>query len=769
MNKRELLGVFFLFFLVTAIFFYPMFLRGHVPFPGDLLVGNYEPYKSNSYFGWGPGAVPHKAQGQDVVREAYPWKFLAMETMKNGELPWWNPYNFAGNPQLANFQTAVFYPLNLLFFLLPFNLAWTIFIFLQSVLAGVFTYLFCREINLRKMAAIFSGIIFGFSAFMTVWLEYGNMGHAILWLPLALYLTEKISQKFVWKKSLLLSLVLTTSLLAGFIQTSIYLFGTVFFYFLYRFWARKNLPHFLGFLIALSFPLILASLQLLPSLELFRLSARDPYPLDEMWRLLSPLCYSITTFVPDFFGHPATRNHWFWGTYIERVSYVGVIPLIFMIYSLFSKRKWPFWFFFSVAVASYALSLNILPTRLFFSLQPPLISTAVPTRILAFFSFAAAILAGVGLNSWFSEKDFKKILKATSVLVVVYVFTWIFVFLAPKIFAQSSWILNLGVTKRNLVLPTFFVLVGSGLAIFGQIVAAKKTAVLIILVTILDQFFFFHKITPFSPREFVFPKTEVMEFLRQKGNINRFWGYGIATIETNFSTQERVFSPDGSDALHLKRYGELIATSKDGKIPQRVPRRDANILSGYGPDDLKNNFFRQRILNLLGVKYILHKNDFLTQDWVPDYQTFPSKIYKLVWQKGKWQVYENTQVLPRFFLTSDYVVLGNDEQIIKKIFEPNFNFKTVILEEDLPVKLAKTEGEMELKKYSPNRVEFSVKTGGNQLLFLSDNYYPGWQVFLDGQKTKIYRAHYSFRAVVVPAGVHQVEFIYQPRFFLWKT
>lgn len=779
MKAKEFLGAFLLFLFITAFFFYPLIFRGWLPFPGDLLVGHYEPYKSNSYFGWGPGAVPHKAQGPDVIRESYPWKFLAIETMKSGELPWWNPYNFAGNPQLANFQTAVFYPVNFLFFLpagrqglLPFNLAWTIFIFFQPLLAAFFTYLFCRQLNFSKLAAVFSAIIFAFSSYLIVWLEYGNMGHAILWLPLVLYLVERLAKNFTWGKITALIITLTFSILAGFIQTTIYLLGTVFFYFLYRFRQIKErkISHFLFFLGALVTPLFLAAFQLLPSGELFRFSARDPYPQEELVRLLSPLYYVITTFVPDFFGHPATRNHWFWGTYIERVSYVGVIPLLLAIFLFLSPKKRPFWFFFFLAAVSYVLSLDIWPTRFLFSLQPPIISTAVPTRILSLFCFSAAILAGMGLNSWLTEKNFKKIFKAAAVLLGVYFLVWIFIFLAPKLFSQSSWVLNLSVSRRNLILPTFLALAGSALLILGPIFPAKKkVAAMIIFITIFDLFYFFQKITPFSPPEFVFPQTEVMEFLRNKAGIDRFWGYGAASIETNFATQEQVFSPEGSDALHLRRYGELLSASKEGKISPRIPRRDANIFPGYGPTDLKNNFFRQRILNLLGVKYILHKNDLLTQEWEPDYQTFPENIYKLVWQKEKWQVYENIQALPRFFLTSQYLVEDNERKIIEKIFDQSFDLKTVILEENLPLPLKDVASEAKLVRYRPNEIEMVINTQGNQLLFLSDNYYPGWQAQVDGQKTKIYRAHYSFRAIVVPKGKHQVKFFYQPQFFLWKS
>jgi len=58
-----------------------------------------------------------------------------------------------------------------------------------------------------------------------------------------------------------------------------------------------------------------------------------------------------------------------------------------------------------------------------------------------------------------------------------------------------------------------------------------------------------------------------------------------------------------------------------------------------------------------------------------------------------------------------------------------------------------------------------VKAPENALLVLNDTYFPGWKAFVNGKKTKIYRADYAFRAIPLNAGTHQVEFIYDPMGF----
>ncbi|MBH0204076.1 MAG: YfhO family protein [Nitrospira sp.] len=51
------------------------------------------------------------------------------------------------------------------------------------------------------------------------------------------------------------------------------------------------------------------------------------------------------------------------------------------------------------------------------------------------------------------------------------------------------------------------------------------------------------------------------------------------------------------------------------------------------------------------------------------------------------------------------------------------------------------------------------------ILVLTDAFYPGWKVRVDGEEQKILRANYLFRAVALPAGNHKVEFIYDPASF----
>lgn len=765
------------FLLILVFFFWPSFSKGWLPFPGDLVVGNYAPWSSYSHLGYSPGGVPHKAQGIDVVRMFFPWKHFSVEMIKRGELPFWNPYNFSGNPHLANLQTGIFYPFNIIFLLFPFNFAWLIFIILQPFLACLFTYLFLREIRVSRVGSVFAGMAFAYSLYFTVWLEWGNIGHAILWLPLALFLIEKIIKKLEMKWILLFIFSLASSILAGYIQATIYLFLVVFAYFFFRILSlgeqKDRRSKVVAVLVAGVTALLLCSVQLLPTWEIFQLSARKAYSPEKISELLLPWFYPIASFVPDFFGNPASRNYWYPGTYIERVSYIGVIPLFFALISVFYRRKEKMVLFFvSLVVAVLLLALNLPPARFFYGMKIPIISTTVPTRILYILAFSMAVLAGLGVDFYLKNRKVKKVASLAFLFLGFYVFFWLFTFIAPNIFPNHWWLSYLNISQRNLILPTTFAFLGTTLIVFSSWRNNQKVIFwVIILITVFDLLFYFKKITPFSPPEFIYPETEIMKFLQENAGINRFWGYGSGYIESNFSTFTRTYAVDGYDPLFIRRYGELISASDNGKIKDPIPRADVVLAGGYGQEALRENPFRQQLLNLLGVKYILQKDEGLVDEWQPDYQTFPQEIYELIWQKGKWQVYENKSVLPRFFLVGDYQVEKDKQKIVDLIFDPEFPLrKKVILEESLPSDFVLDKdlvGQVENLEYQANKVEFKISSSGNGLLFLSDNFYPGWKAKIDDQETKVYRANYAFRAIFVPQGEHRVVFSYCPDSLKW--
>jgi len=769
---RRAILVILAFIVVSLIFFYPIF-KGKIPFPGDLLIGEYAPYSSYPFMGYAPGGYPNKGQNFDVIRLLYPEKEFSIRTFQNFELPLWNPYNFSGNPHIASLQSGSFYPLNIIFFIFPYVTAWTMFILLQPVLTGIFSFLFARELKFSVKSSIFSALIFAFSSYSIVWMEYGNIGHSIVWMPFAMWMALRNLKKPSILKSMAISLSLTFAILAGYIQTAFYVFVFLLGFIIFRtFFIEKKdrLTKLLIFCLIFILPILLSAGQLLPMIELLSQSARAPYPHSLFLKLLIPPFHFVTMFVPDFFGNPATRNYWISGTYIERVMYIGVIPLIFIIYAFCKKQSSQFWFFSISAIIILLLAFDIFIGKIIYSFQLPFISTAVPTRIMFLFSFCASMIAGFGLEAFIKDSNKKLLFKTIFILGGIYSLLWLFTFIVP-IATDFSWSSKLQISRRNLLLPTgiFFT---SMIVLFTSLYWRRYKEIIIvslIAVSVIDLFYFFHKITPFALKETIYPNTKVLAELKKIQGIDRSWGYGSGNIATNLQTYEKTFSVDGYNALYLKRYGELLSSSWDGKIAVSIPRSDPMIASGYGGNDLRENKYRQHLLNLLGVKYILNKVDPQMSTVKADNQTFDSSIYKLIWQKSPWQIYENMNVLPRVFLASSYGVEKDKNKIIQMIFSNKIDLREkIILEEDIfpKMSLAKDKNaKVKIITYTPNKIILRTEATENTLLFISDNYYQGWKVSIDKEFGKIYRADYSFRAVPVTKGRHEVIFSYYPGSF----
>jgi len=58
----------------------------------------------------------------------------------------------------------------------------------------------------------------------------------------------------------------------------------------------------------------------------------------------------------------------------------------------------------------------------------------------------------------------------------------------------------------------------------------------------------------------------------------------------------------------------------------------------------------------------------------------------------------------------------------------------------------------------PNTLEMQVHADMDGFLVRLENFHHGWKAFIDGNRTRIYRADYAFQAVRVPQGEHEIVF-----------
>lgn len=647
----------FIFILITFVFFWQFFSKGLLPLPADTIVGLYHPWR-DYYEKEYPRGVPFKNfLITDPVRQQYVWRKIAIEQMKQIQLPIWNPYNFSGTPLLANFQSAVFYPGNLLFFLLPFNFAWTILVILQPLLTGLFLYFYLRNLKIDPLASLTGGLSWAFGGFNIAWLEWNTIGHVALWLPLILLSIDKILVEKRSRWSLVFLLSLCSSFFAGHLQIFFYVALFSFIYFFFRwFQYGKSLKVLLLTTFYLLLATLITSVQWVSTLQFILNSYRNfdlPSWQASSWFL--PWQNLVQFLAPDFFGNPATLNYWGQWNYGEFVGYIGILPLLIALFAVFWRRDRKTWFAILAVIISLAFMLPTPLAKLPYQLNIPFLSTLQPTRLMVIVDFCLAILSALGID-WLvkhlnDSNHLSKIYKTFLSLGLVFGGLWFIILNESKWFAINST--NLSVAQRNLILPTVLFLLSVLILILLYLSRQKRFSTTIIYIIVVglvgfDLLRFGWKFTPFSPVKYLFPKTKVIEFLQNQPKPFRIMTTDNKILPPNFSAYYGLEDVAGYDPLYLKSYGDLMAAWYRNK-PDFTPFSFNRLLT---PQD-----YSSPIADLLNVKYVLSLKD----------ENSPK--LKLVFQEGQTRVYENTHVLPssNFFQkirnTKDY------RKIIEEVFQ----------------------------------------------------------------------------------------------------
>ncbi|MFN2226015.1 MAG: hypothetical protein ACK2UY_06900, partial [Anaerolineae bacterium] len=351
--------------------------------------------------------------GVDVFSYFYPYREYVNQALRAGRLPLWNPYLFMGAPLLANSQAAVLYPLHwpLIWLDAPRQVAWSIAIHIW--LAGAGTYLFARRaLRLQPLAAGLAAVTLALGGFLGAQVEHLNQLNASAWLPWLLLCVEGAATaagpRRRWGAVLAGALVAGLTLLAGHTQAAYIVFCGA-----GAFSLLRGLPHLrrrrwaaglrgLGGLLLMGLGgAALAAAQLLPTLELSRLSVRSsglPYNEAASFSLKPTLVFKA--FLPPLLWQPP---------FSEYVAYVGLAGLALAGLGAWAvlRRRRPGG---SRRPGAEMLALALLGVFLAFGAYNPIYYVLyklmpgfdlfrAPARWLLLYAFGAALLAGAGLEA----------------------------------------------------------------------------------------------------------------------------------------------------------------------------------------------------------------------------------------------------------------------------------------------------------------------------------------------------------------------------------
>ena len=330
---------------------------------------------------------PHNALIADLAIQNTPWKQFALNSLRGGEIPLWNPYLFAGAPFLANGQHSMLYPFSVLFLVLPIAKAYGWFVLSQVWLAGLSMYAFGRILGLRRGGAGLAGLVYQGAQFLIISAAvFPMIVAAVVWLPLLLGcvdrvittsfgLPERRHRTLLWAATGAVALAL--QVLAGHAEFTYYTLLVMGLYALWRLVGELRIRNYesgiteelaarhsplvtrpiawLAAMVALG--LLIAALQLVPLFEVGQVNFRaGSAGFDEVRGWAFPWRNALTLLLPDFHGNPTDHAYrdvftgqsvpltlnangqpnprgpgttsWGEKNYVEGAWYMGVLPLL---------------------------------------------------------------------------------------------------------------------------------------------------------------------------------------------------------------------------------------------------------------------------------------------------------------------------------------------------------------------------------------------------------------------------------------------------------
>ncbi len=346
----------------------------------------------------------------DTFLYFYPYWHAAADALREGRVPLWNPDIFMGAPLLANSQVGFFYPLNWpMWWLLDTPYAVKASILLHLFIAGSGTYLTARRVMaVGRSAATIAAVAFALGGYLTAQVEHINQVQGLAWLPWFLLVvgsSRRINRPSFLVRVQAIALLFSLQLLAGHSQTAfitgvalvIWILAQQLGQFVSNTQEMRQKKarswHFICPYIVLIvgglLALLLAAIQILPTLELTWLSSRQGgLPINEV------LSFSL---------HPLLLTRTLLPAYGQSLfsEYVAFLPLIVLALAVFGAWQWRkradvlaalVWI-----VAGLLLALGAYNPLNWLLLQVPGFSFfRVPARWLVLYALGMSLLAGVG-------------------------------------------------------------------------------------------------------------------------------------------------------------------------------------------------------------------------------------------------------------------------------------------------------------------------------------------------------------------------------------
>lgn len=358
----------------------------------------------------------------DGIIQNVPLRVVVADLIRAGHAPLWNPYIFCGMPLLGAAQAGVLFPLNWFYLLFSAPVATNLMMLSAYMLAALGAYLYARRSGSSMSGAVVTSLVWQGSAFLVGQVGHTNIVHTAALLPWLLWAIDGYAEKGQRRRGVIVAVIVALQCFAGHQQTFVYSLLVAGAYAVVMWRASSSAgnrrPAYLWSLVMLAAGLVLAAIQILPTLELLRHSLRNEASYDFFSSFSMPRRFLWTFFAPYLMG--GGDGNLFRAPYVgpsfyaEYVGYVGLatLALAFLVLVLKRDAKTTFWAI--VVVAGIILALGRYAPLEFYGFiyaVPVLNLFRVPARHLMEVEFALAVLAGRGLTALLASRDRSRMVK----------------------------------------------------------------------------------------------------------------------------------------------------------------------------------------------------------------------------------------------------------------------------------------------------------------------------------------------------------------------
>ena len=676
--------------------------------------------------------------GSEGINYNYSWFCLWVRSLRQGHWPLWDPYAFCGRPFAGEMLPSAFYPLHLLFLLVPFNhnglfsprLYNETFI-LAHLLCAYFTFALIRELGLSRFAAYVGACCFSLGGLLVrmVWLPFVEAG---IWLPaIFFFLIRALKRKSARDAAVeasLSGLCLGLSILTGGLHFSIMqgiVVVTAIFYFGFSTATRSQwLRLGLILLIILAVAGGAGAVQLLPSYEYGNLSLRfidgGPFPAAEKipYNRLNPGMWPqsiVSVLFPNGFrGILGGGEAW--------PTYIGVLPLLLAVTAIW-KYRGNIWVRYLTGLAIFAFLYSLgeySPLHgVLYAIVPFLWTVRTASRFVYLATFALSILAAYGLDYLLEHANeiaewnhARRVLKWVAIACAM-------AFFVPAIFSQVS-------LETWVALSLLLILMSCALFAFLTTHHASSAIRALLAVFVLFDLSAFNwgemnlssPVKPHALLEQLVTLKGVANFLKARSGLGRV--RVAVSPEPNIGDAYEVQSVWGGGGTVLTGYWRLIQHHEE----------------------------------LFNVRYLVKHLS----------ATDPAPLY----QDAYWKVYENPNAFQRAWIVHQAVAEASEDAVFLRVDDASTDLRKVaVLETPLPQGLPvaaeqQVDEPVLFRSYEADRIVMDAEARTRGLLILSEMYYPGWRATLNGHGVEIRKVDGALRGIPLPPGKNRIVLEYAP-------